>query len=87
MQLIEMSAKKFVPKLEVLKLFQQEEIVTPMTLVDRFDLTYSGAVSRIHRLRKAGLVEPLGIERGRWVLTSKGYDHLDFLRRRRDDNR
>jgi len=56
-----------------------------MTLVDYLDMSYSGAVKRIYRLRKAGLIEPLGIERGKWILTTKGCDHLDFLKRREKD--
>jgi len=54
----------------------------PMTLVDYLDITYKAVAIRIYGLSKAGLIEPLGIERAKWVLSIKGYDHLDFLRRR-----
>jgi len=76
-----MADRKFVRKLNILELIEEMEIIGPMSLVDNFDISYSGAARRIYRLQKAGLIEPLGIERGKW-LSIKGYDHLDFLRRR-----
>lgn len=54
-------------------------VITAMTLVNHFDLSPKGAESRIYRLSKAGLIEPLGIERGKWALSNKGLTHLEFL--------
>ena len=81
-----MADRKFVRKLNILELIEEMEIIGRMSLVDNFDISYSGAARRIYRLQKAGLIEPLGIERGKWVLSVKGYDHLDFLRRRAKTN-
>jgi len=70
------------PKFEVLKLIEQKEIIGPIDLVDHFELSYHGARNCLARLKKAGLIEPLGIERGKWTLSNKGINHLEFLRRR-----
>jgi len=68
-----------------LKFIDDEEIVGPMELANYFDMSYDWAKLRLKRLKRADLIEPLGIDRGRWVLTNKGYDHLEFLRRREED--
>ncbi|MCK4786827.1 MAG: helix-turn-helix transcriptional regulator [Desulfobacteraceae bacterium] len=76
-----------IPKLTVLKLIEEMETVTAMDLVNYLDMTLNNARDRLKRLHKAGLIEPLGIERGRWVLSVKGYNKLDYLKRREDEQR
>jgi len=71
--------KKFVPKIEVLKLIEEMEIIRPFDLVNYLDMTKKAADMRVYRLQKAGLIEPLGPEPGKWVLSVKGYEHLEFL--------
>lgn len=77
-----MADRKFVRKLNILELIDEMEIIELMTLVNYLDMTYHAATTGIWRLHEAGYVEPLTSEGGKWVLTNKGYDHLDFLRRR-----
>jgi predicted HTH transcriptional regulator len=58
-------------KREVLAFFEEMEVVTIRSLMDRFGYTYKGAQSRIYLLYGEGLIEHL-IERGTWGLTTKG---------------
>lgn len=74
-----------IPKIEVLKFIDDEEIVGPMELANYFDMSYGWAKLRLSRLKIANLIEPLGIDRGKWILTNKAYDYLEFLRRREED--
>ncbi len=82
-----MSKKTFVPQIDVLKLIDNQEIVGVLTLVNYLDMTHTAATQRLYRLHKASYIEPLGIERGKWVLTNKGVRQLEYLRRRENDNR
>ena len=82
-----MSRKTFVPQIDVLKLIDNKEIVGAIDLVNYLDMTDAAAAKRLYRLHKAGYIEPLGIERGKWVLTNKGIKQLEYLRRRENDNR
>lgn len=69
-------------KLEILKFIKAQEVVWIETLSAHFGYTYWGAVSRLKRLSKEGLVEALytrGLNQGRYVLTIKGYERLDYL--------
>jgi len=79
-----MADRKFVRKLNILELIEEMEIIGRMTLVNHLDMTYGAAKLAIWRLQKAGYLEPLTTKGGRWVLTNKGYDYLEFLRRNRD---
>jgi len=74
-------------KVEVLKFIDGEEVVGPAELANYFDMSYDWATLRLGRLHKAGYIEPLGIERGKWVLTNKGVRQLEYLRRRENDKR
>lgn len=56
-----------------------------MELANYFDMSCDWAKLRLKRLKRSDLIKPLGIDRGRWVLTNKGYDHLEFLRMREED--
>lgn len=79
-----MEHKILAPRRKVLELIEKLEIIGPMNLVDQFGLTYGGAMSLINRLKKAELIEPLGIERERFVLSNEGQNRLDFWRRRQN---
>ena len=82
-----MSQKTFVPQIDALRLIDNQEIVGVINLVNYFDMTDAAATKRLYRLHKAGYIEPLGIDRGKWVLTNKGIKQLEYLRRRENDNR
>ncbi|MBA7644353.1 hypothetical protein ES703_52096 [subsurface metagenome] len=82
-----MDNKKFVTKLRILELIDEIEVIELMTLVNHLNMSFHAAEMAIWRLKRAGYVEPLTSEEGRCVLTNKGYDYLDFLRRRRDGKR
>ena len=69
-------------KLEILTFIRDQEVVWIETLCAQFDYTYWGAVSRLKRLCKEGLVEPLyakGLNQGRYLLTTRGSERLDYL--------
>ena len=82
-----MSKKTFVPLTDVLKLIDNQEIVGAISLVNYLDMTHTAATQRLYRLHKAGYIEPLGIQKGKWVLTNKGIRQLEYLRRRENDKR
>lgn len=82
-----MGKRDFVPKLKILELIDEIEIVEVLTLVNHLDMSYGAATLALWRLKKAGYIERLTKEGGRWVLTNKGYDYLEFLRRQRDGKR
>ena len=62
-------------KREVLSFFEEIEVVTIRSLMDRFGYSYEGARSRIKSLLREGLIEPL-LERGTWGMTKKGEKRL-----------
>jgi len=62
-------------KKEVLSLFEEIEVVTVRSLMDRFDYSYEGARSRIKSLHREGLIESL-LDKGSWGLTKKGERRL-----------
>jgi len=64
-------------KREVLSFFEEREIVSVYSLMDRFEYSYEGARSRIKLLHREGLIEPL-FERGTWGLTRKGERRLMY---------
>ncbi|MBA7693162.1 hypothetical protein ES703_101738 [subsurface metagenome] len=82
-----MSQKTFVPQIDVLRLIDNKEIVGAIDLVNYLDMTHAAAAKRLYRLHKASHIEPLGIERGKWVLTNKGIKQLEYLRRRENGKR
>ena len=67
-------------KREVLKFFDEKEVVTSWMLMDRFEYTYKTARDRLYRLHREGLIEPLFI-RGTWGLTQKGVRRLMYYER------
>ena len=69
-------------KLEILQFIRGQKVVWIETLSAHFGYTYWGAVSRLKRLCKEGLVEALytrGLNQGRYVLTTRGFERLDYL--------
>ena len=73
---------KIVTKQEILSFIREQEVVWIETLSKRFGYTYWGAVSRLKRLCKEGLIEPLysrGLNQGRYMLTGGGDSRLDYL--------
>ena len=69
-------------KLEVLQYIRRQEVVWIKTLTADFGYTYWGAVSRLKRLCKEGLVSALyvrGLNRGRYILTNRGLERLAYL--------
>ncbi len=82
-----MAQKTFVPQIDVLGLIDNAEIVGVIDLVNHLDMTDAAATKRLHRLHKAGYIEPLGIERGKWVLTNLGDTRLEYLRRMENGKR
>jgi len=76
-----------ITKLEILELIDDNEIIGPRELANYFGMSYNWAKLRIQRLSKAGLIEPLGAERGRWLLSLEGHRKLEYLRRREDAKR
>jgi hypothetical protein len=75
-----------ITKFEILELFDDYSVIGPRELGNYFGMGYAWAAMRINKLKKAGLVEPLGVERGRWVLSVEGYKRLDYLRTKRQDD-
>ena len=69
-------------KLEILTFIRDQEVVWIETLRAKFGYAYWGAVSRLRRLCKEGLVESLyarGLNKGRYLLTTKGAERLVYL--------
>jgi len=69
-------------RLEILKLIEDQGVVWIETLRAEVGYTYWGAVSKLKRLYKAGLIEPLytrGLNQGRYVLSVRGHERLDYL--------
>lgn len=63
---------------EVLKFFEEQEVVTSRDLMDRFGYTYSSAKDRLLKLHKEGLIEQLFV-RGTWGLTRKRVKEANVL--------
>jgi predicted transcriptional regulator len=62
------------------------EAVTADDLMEKFGYTYSGAHSRLSQLSKQGFIQQ--VTKGRWCLTEKGYNKLDYhgvLKRKEDE--
>ena len=73
-------------KVDVLEFIYDREVVTAGDLMEKFDYTYSGAHSRLSQLRKQGFIQQ--VTKGRWCLTNRGYDKLDYhgvLKRKEDE--
>jgi predicted transcriptional regulator len=69
-------------KLQILTFIRDQEVVWIETLNAQFGYTYWGAVSRLKRLCKQGLIEPLyarGLNQGRYMLTNKGFERIKYL--------
>jgi len=75
-----------IDKLDVLNYIDEKEVVSPLQLANYFGMRYTWASVRLSRLKRAGLVELLSVERGKWTLSLEGYKKLDYLRRREEDN-
>jgi len=75
-----------IDKTKILSYFEEQEIVGPLQLANFFGMRYKWATRRIERLSKQGLIEPLTNERGRWALSVKGTNTLNYLRRRNEDD-
>jgi hypothetical protein len=69
-------------KLEILEFIQRREIVWIHDLVSEYGYKYWGAVSRMKRLCRDGLVSAIyvrGLNQGRYALTEKGAARIDYL--------
>lgn len=69
-------------KLEVLEFIRRREIVWIRDLASEYGYKYWGAVSRLKRLCRDGLVEAIyarGLNQGRYALTEKGLARIDYL--------
>ena len=82
-----MPREQFADKKQALELIDKRGVIGPIDLVDHFGISYKGAAQRIYRLHKAGLIEPMKVEKGKWTLSPQGDNHLAYLRRRENDNR
>lgn len=76
-----------ISKLDILNLIDENEVISPLQLSNYFGMKYDWATLRLNRLKIAGLVEPLSVERGKWILSLEGYKKLDYLRREENDKR
>ena len=69
-------------KLEVLEFIRSREIIWIRDLVSAYGYKYWGAVSRIKRLCRDGLVTAIyvrGLNQGRYALTEKGDARIRYL--------
>lgn len=82
-----MPREQFADKKQVLELIDEREAIGPIDLVNYFGISYKGAAQRIYRLHKAGLIEPMEVEKGKWTLSPQGDNHLAYLRRKEDVKR
>ena len=78
--MLTISKKVFVSKSKFLGQIEELEVVEILQLANYLDMTYHPTANRLHRYVKAGLVEPLGIERASTVF-QKGYAALDYLKK------
>jgi len=67
-------------KVELLLFIDKEEVVTQVQVQAEFGLTESGARSKVRRLWHKGYLEPLGIEAGKWVLSPRGVEYVEYLK-------
>jgi len=65
-------------KKEVLKFFEEEEVITSRMLMNKFDYRYGSARNRLAALHREGLIESL-FQRGTWGLTNKGVRKLMYF--------
>ena len=73
-------------KLQVLEFIHDREIVTAFDLMEQFGYTYNSARCRLCQLRKEGFTQQ--VTTGRWCLTDRGYDKLDYrgvIKRKEDE--
>jgi hypothetical protein len=72
--------KDYISKAEFLLFVDREEVVTQVQVEAEFGLRESGAWFKIHRLWRQGYLEPLGIEPGKWVLSPRGVEYVEYLK-------
>jgi len=73
-------------KIDVLEFIYDRDGVTSYDLMEEFEYTASSARCRLCRLGKEGFIQQMGA--GRWCLTNKGYDKLEYhgvLKRKEDE--
>jgi len=73
-------------KIDVLEFIYDREALNAHDLMEEFGYTYSSARCRLSQLRKEGFIQQL--TRGRWCLTERGYNKLDYhgvLKRKEDE--
>ena len=58
----------------------QQESITQAQVQTEFGLRTKGAKSKIYRMWKKGFLEPLGIETGKWVLSPRGVEYVEYLK-------
>lgn len=70
--------RDYVTKAEFLLFVDREESVTQTQVQTEFKMTAQGAMW--HK----GLLEPAGIESGRWVLSFTGADYVEYLKKQKN---
>jgi len=65
-------------KLEILSFINQNDVISPLDLVEKFGYTGTGAASMLSWLKRQGLV--INDRRTEWTLTDRGVSKLSFLR-------
>jgi predicted transcriptional regulator of viral defense system len=79
--------KDYTSKAELLLFIGKEQIVSQVQVEAEFGLREEGARSKLHRLWKKGFIEPLGIEPGKWVLSPRGVEYVEYLKECCGNNR
>ena len=80
---MEKRTREYTTKAEVMLFIDSEEIVTYVQVQAEFGLTESAARGRVYRLWRQGLIEPLGIEADKWVLSPRGVKYVEYLKEHR----
>jgi hypothetical protein len=79
---IEKPKREYTSKTEVMLFIDSEEIVTEVQVQAELGLTVSAVRGRMYRLWRQGLIEPLGIEAGKWVLSPRGIRYVEYLKQK-----
>ena len=73
-------------KIDVLEFIYDRQVISSHDLMEQFEYTYSSARCRLCQLRKEGFIQQ--VTTGRWCLTNRGYDKLDYrgvIKRKEDE--
>ena len=73
---------EFVKKIAFLEKIQKYEVVDTQLLAAYLGMGYSAVARRLDRYKKAGLLDqPVAGDKGKYCLTDKGIDTLDYLKK------